>query len=71
MPPPSRSEAAEVASLATALRELSTRVTAIAEAYAGAKRDDLASLLYQAERSLAGAQRNLERVVEAERRQPP
>ena len=67
MPPPSRPQAAEVSSLATALGELAARVTAIADAYAGAKRDDLASQLYQAERHLAGAQRNLDRVVEAER----
>jgi hypothetical protein len=61
------SPAAELSSLATALVELSQRVSAIAEGYAAAKRDDLAAELYQAERGLAGARRNLGRVVDAER----
>ncbi|MDP8976658.1 MAG: hypothetical protein M3N28_09915 [Actinomycetota bacterium] len=61
------SPAAELSSLATALEELVRRVTVIADAYVAAKRDDLAGELYQAERSLAGARRNLARVVDAER----
>ncbi len=61
------SPTAELSSLATALEELARRVTSIADAYVAAKRDDLAGELYQAERSLAGAQRNLSRVVDAER----
>ncbi len=64
---PGASPAAELSSLATALEELSQRVTNIADAYAAAKRDDLAAELYQAERSLGGARRNLRRVVDAER----
>lgn len=64
---PGSSPAAELSSLATALEELSQRVTNIADAYVAAKRDDLAGELYQAERSLAGARRNLGRVVSAER----
>ncbi|MDQ3574678.1 MAG: hypothetical protein M3378_02190 [Actinomycetota bacterium] len=63
----SSSTPAELSSLATALGELSRRVTVIADAYAAAKRDDLASELYQAERGLNSAQRSLERVVDAER----
>ena len=61
------SPAAELASLATALEELAERVTAVADAYAAARRDDLAGELYQAERGLNSARRNLGRVVDAER----
>lgn len=61
------SPAAELASLATALEELSQRVTAIADGYAAVRRDDLAGELYQAERGLRSAKRNLGRVVDAER----
>lgn len=57
---------AELSSLATALEELTRRVTAIAEHYAKAKRDDLASDLYAAERALAGAHRRLARVSAAD-----
>ena len=64
---PDSSSAAELSSLATALEELARRVTNIADAYVAARRDDLAAELYQAERSLAGAQRNLSRVMRAER----
>ncbi len=67
MPTPSPSPAAELSSLSTALEELSRRVSTIAEAYAAAKRDDLAGELFQAERSLASAQRSLTRVVRAQR----
>lgn len=65
MPPPSH--AAELSSLATALEDVSGRVSAIADSYAAAKRDDLAAELYNAERGLASAQRILNRVVAAER----
>jgi len=64
---PGASPSAELSSLATALDELTQRVSSIADAYAAAKRDDLAGELYQAERSLAGAKRSLGRVVNAER----
>lgn len=59
--------AAELSSLATALDELARRVTAIAERYAGARRDDLATELYQVERALAGARRGLAKVVNGSR----
>jgi len=62
------SPAAELSSLATALDELTTRVTAIADTYARARRDDLATELYQVERSLAGARRGLARVLDERRR---
>ena len=67
MPSPASSSTAELSSLSTALEELTRRVTAIAEAYAAAKRDDLAGELFQAERALASAQRSLARVVRSER----
>lgn len=56
----------ELSSLATALDELSRRVTAMADAYAAARRDDLAVELYQAERDLQGAHRRLVRVSRAD-----
>lgn len=61
------SPGAELSSLATALEELAGRLTAIADAYAEARRDDLATELYGVERALNGAQRGLARVVEWER----
>ena len=67
MPPPPSSPGAELSSLATALDELARRITAIAERYAGEKRDDVATELYQVERALAGARRGLAKVVAAER----
>ncbi len=60
------STAAELSSVATALEELSRRVTAIADAYAGAKRDDVANELYRVEQALVTAQRSVARVVDAE-----
>ncbi len=61
------SPTAELSSVATVLGELTQRVTAIAEAYAAVKRDDLAGELFQAERALGSAQRSLARVVRSER----
>lgn len=58
------SPAAELSSLATALDELTRRVTAIADRYASASRDDLATELYQVERALTGARRGLAKVVD-------
>ena len=60
------SPAAELSSVATALEELSRRVTAIADAYAGAARDDVANELYRVEQALTGAHRSVARVVDAE-----
>ncbi|MGH9155036.1 MAG: hypothetical protein ACRD1K_04130 [Acidimicrobiales bacterium] len=57
------SAAAELSSMATAVDELTRRVTAIADDYRAARRDDLAAELFKAERALIGARRNLERVV--------
>ncbi|MBW3548559.1 MAG: hypothetical protein KY452_10555 [Actinobacteria bacterium] len=61
---PTSSAGSQLSSLATALAELTARVTEIAEALAGADRDDLAAELFEAERSLLAAGRRLERVVD-------
>ncbi len=55
----------ELSSISTALEELSKRVTAIAEDFAGSRRDDLAADLYRVERALSTASRTLARVVSA------
>jgi hypothetical protein len=60
------STAAELSSVATALDELSRRVTAIADAYGAAERDDVANELYRVEQALVTARRSVARVVEAE-----
>ena len=60
--------AAELSSVATALEDLATRITGIADGYAADRRDDVAAELYEVERALVGARRRLARVVgEAER----
>ncbi len=61
------SSTAELSSLATALDELAQRVTAMADACADAKRDDLAAELYQAERALGSAQRSVARAADSAR----
>lgn len=65
---PMSSPAAELSSLATALDELTRRVTAIADRYAVDRRDDLATELYHVERALVGASRSLAKVVDSGRR---
>ena len=55
---------AELSSLATALEELSTRLTTIAEGLTGTERDGMAVDLYEVERALGEAQRKLGRIIE-------
>jgi hypothetical protein len=55
---------AELSSLATVVEELTRRVTALAQGYAGARRDDVASELYEVERALTGAGRRLTRLTD-------
>lgn len=55
---------AELSSLATALDDLSRRVTQLAEGLAN-EQQDLAVELFEVERSLNGAKRRLRKVVEA------
>jgi hypothetical protein len=51
--------------MATALEDVIRRVTAIADQYRQAKRDDLAAELYEVERALSTATRRLVRVTGA------
>jgi hypothetical protein len=60
------SSAAELSSLATALEELTKRVVSIADAYAAARREDLATELYGVERQLTNSLRRLDKVTKAE-----
>ena len=55
---------AELSSLATALDDLTRRVTSIADALTGTEHDLMASELFEVERSLSGAQRRLARLLE-------
>ena len=54
---------AELSSLATALDDLTRRVTSLAEGLAN-EQEDLAIELFEVERSLNGARRRLRKVVE-------
>jgi hypothetical protein len=56
---------AELSSLATALDELTGRVTAIADDLSGSRRDDVAIELFEVERALMGARRRLARILDA------
>jgi hypothetical protein len=59
---------AELSSLATALEELTRRVTAHADAAANSKDEDMAKELFAIERALLGASRRLSRLTTALRR---
>lgn len=54
---------AELSSLATALQELTQRVTAMAEAATAAKDDSTAHDLFEAERALRAAARRLTKLA--------
>jgi DNA/RNA-binding domain of Phe-tRNA-synthetase-like protein len=53
----------QLSSVATALTEMTDRVTEIAEQLSGTERDDLAVVLFEVERSLKTASRRLGKVV--------
>lgn len=53
----------QLSSIGTALEELTSRVTSIADHYATTPREDLAADLYDVERSLRSARRRLDRVI--------
>lgn len=57
--------AAELSSLATALDELTRRVTRIADDFMAARREDVGAELYAVERLLDTARRRLDKVVDA------
>jgi hypothetical protein len=54
---------AQLAPLATALEELTQRITVLAESYGGTTDDQVSTELYEIERSLQQAARRLERLV--------
>ena len=54
----------ELSSVATALGELTTRVSGLAERLTDDARDDLATALYEVERSMSAAARRLESMVD-------
>ena len=54
----------ELSSVATALGELTDRVGGLAESLAGEARDDLATSLYEVERSMRTATRRLQSMVD-------
>lgn len=54
----------QLSSVATALAELTTRLSQIAEALASTSSDDLANELFEVERSLLAATRRLDKLVD-------
>ena len=54
----------ELSSVATALGELTTRIAELAERLASEAHEDLATALYEVERSTAAAARRLESMVD-------
>jgi hypothetical protein len=58
------SAAPELSAVATALGELTDRVRELGERLASDARDDLATTLYEVERSLGAAARRLETMVD-------
>ena len=60
---PEPSELSELSSIASSLEQISRRVTALADAAAAAKRDEVAVNLIAVERALIGAVRRLERLL--------
>jgi hypothetical protein len=61
------SDRSELSALASTLEDLATRVTAVADRYRTTPRPDISEGLYEVERSLATASRQLERVVRSMR----
>ena len=61
------SDRAQLSALATTLDDLATRITAVGDRYRGSPRPDVADGLYEVERSLLSATRQLERVLRSMR----
>jgi hypothetical protein len=57
------STSAELWSMASTVEELTTRLAAVADAYAAARRDDLVSEVHEVERALRAAGRRLNRLA--------
>lgn len=56
-------DGAELSSMSSVIRELGERVSEVARRYEGTDREDVAFELYEAERSLRGAGRRLDRIT--------
>ena len=56
-------EGPQLSSIASALSELTERLAAIAETMTGSEREDVATALFEVERSLNAGSRRLEEVV--------
>ena len=56
---PMELDAAQLSSLATALGDLTDRITALADEFQGSPREDVAADLYEVERSLQAASRRM------------
>ena len=54
---------AQLSAIATALDDLTTRVTSIADRFQGSPREDVAADLYDVERNLQAATRRVERLL--------
>jgi hypothetical protein len=61
------SDRSELSALASTLDDLTTRVTGVADRYRGSHRSDVSDGLYEVERSLATAARQLARVLRSMR----
>jgi uncharacterized protein Yka (UPF0111/DUF47 family) len=61
------SDRAELSALATTLDDLATRITAMADRYRGSAQPEVADGIYEVERSLLTAARQLERVMRSMR----
>jgi hypothetical protein len=59
------SEAAQLSAILSSVDELAGRVADVADGLAGTPRDDIASDLYEVERSLRTAVRRLDRTVQS------
>jgi Mg2+ and Co2+ transporter CorA len=56
-------DAALLSSLSSALRDLTQRITSLADGYQGSPREDVAADLYEVERHLQAADRRLGQLV--------
>lgn len=61
------SELAELSSMATQIDELVERIVRVAQKHSGGEREDIAIRLFEVERSLHSAGRNLQSAVRAYR----
>lgn len=57
------SAASQLSSMSTSLNELTGRLTALAEELSGTDQDNVASSLYEVERSLEAASRRLDQLL--------